>query len=432
MLLPLIVPLLLLLGILQLALCSPASTPNSSQQFRSDPYEVLRVDPQCTQKEIQRCYRSLCLKHHPDKKRNDDYCNTVGSEAKEGGSDDDFEFKEVQHAYSLIGTEEGRRNYDLRRKFNLQSSTTTNNHDAFSRYAANNRFGERAGMSGPSEIYFTFGGKSFKFSSSGSGRHDVFQRRRGYADNNPFFGASPYRREQRFREMSQQGRPRYIQKVSIPLEVLYSGGENVELKLKTSIFQRYRAAYNGGLLQPALMQGVITVLLTWLRSQKVNWFLSFFLFVSMVHVHIPPPPEKVLYSTNIREGWKGGTKVKYESANADIAFILQEGSHDTFTRVGNDLHTQVEVSAKQLRRGCTLTINPLCDSEKPIKLKLRRKEVKNGQIVTLKSRGWPKGSKEGECGDLQVKICCKEGVDQADISRKNPLIFFGISTQRPP
>jgi len=237
---PHLVQVLFLLGTLNLALCASASTPSGSQQFRSNPYKVLRVDPQCSQKEIQRSYRALCLKHHPDKKRNDGNCNAVdggATEAEVGRSgDDDFEFKEVQHAYSLIGTEEDRRNYDLMRKFNLRSSSNASNHDIFSRYASNNRGRERSDVFCPSTIYFTFGDGVFKFSS---GRHGMFQRRRGYASyNNPFGGASSYGNHHRFGEMSQQSRPRYVQKVSIPLDVLYSGKENVELKLRTSIFER--------------------------------------------------------------------------------------------------------------------------------------------------------------------------------------------------
>eukprot|EP00581_Thalassiosira_minuscula_P015949 CAMPEP_0183719882 /NCGR_PEP_ID=MMETSP0737-20130205/12646_1 /TAXON_ID=385413 /ORGANISM="Thalassiosira miniscula, Strain CCMP1093" /LENGTH=363 /DNA_ID=CAMNT_0025949645 /DNA_START=335 /DNA_END=1427 /DNA_ORIENTATION=- len=348
----------------------------------------------------------LCLEFHPDKKRNNEYSNADESDGAEGKNsvvDEDFEFKEIQHAYSLIGTNEDRRNYDLRRKFNLGSSTKTRNYyDAFSRYhSSNDQFGGRNSF-GPSAVYFTFGdGLSFKFSSGGNGVFQQFQKR--YTHNDPFVNANPFGRHQRFGEMNQNDRPRYIQKVSIPLEVLYSGGM-IEFNMKTSIVDRWKAAHNGGLIKPALMRASVVVLLTWLRSQKVNWFLSLFLFASMVHAYIPLPPKKTTYSTNIKSGWKGGTKIKYKSNDADVTFILQESSHDTYTRVGNDLHTQVEVSAKQLRRGCTLTINPLCESEEPITLELRPK-LKNGQMITIKSHGWPKSSKER--GDLLVKICCK-------------------------
>ena len=104
----------------------------------------------------------------------------------------------------------------------------------------------------------------------------------------------------------------------------------------------------------------------------------------MVHMHLPPPPTKAGYHTNIARGWKGGTKIKYASPEADVTFVVQEGAHDRFFRVGNDLHTQVEVSERKLRRGCTLTIDPLRESEEPITVKLKPKQVKSGQVVTVK------------------------------------------------
>mmetsp|Transcript_24739 Transcript_24739/g.59637 ORF Transcript_24739/g.59637 Transcript_24739/m.59637 type:complete len:400 (-) Transcript_24739:172-1371(-) len=394
---------ILLFVLLQLVICVSSSKPNNTQ-FRTNPYEILRVDSSCSQKEIQRQYRKLCLTHHPDKKRN---TSTVGDEPGDaeagGGLDEDFEFKEVQHAYSLIGTEESRRNFELRRKLFTPSSSADSQSGYFGHPTNNNGFRDQSNMFGPSTIYFTFGNGSFKFARS---RSDLYRANRGRAYNNPFFGTNlrhPYK-------VDQQSKPHFIQKVSVPLHVLYAGADDVELKLKTSVFERYRAAFNGGALAPILMQSILTVFLTWLRSQKINWFLSVFLFASIVHmntIHMPLPPEKAVYSTKIRKGWKSGTKIKYASTEADITFVLQESTDDTFTRVGNDLHTQVEVSAKQLRRGCTLTIKPLCASEEPIKLKLRPREVKNGQFVTIKSRGWPKGGDIEDFGDLRVKINCR-------------------------
>ena len=160
------------------------------------------------------------------------------------------------------------------------------------------------------------------------------------------------------------------------------------------MMERYKAVYNGGVLKPALVQGGIAVLLTWLRSQKVNVFLSLLLFAAMVHVHIPPIPKKASYSTTIKQGWKGDTKIKYQFSDANVV-------HETFTRVGNNLHIIACT-------GCTLTIKPLRENDELIELKLKPKEVRYGQILTLKFRGWPKGSEEDEeYGDLQVEICCK-------------------------
>ncbi len=382
---------------------SSSQPPNDNkQQFRSNPYDVLQVDSLCTQKEIQQHYRKLCLKLHPDKQRGGIGSDTIDSAAS---NDDDFAFKEVQHAYSQIGTEEDRQNYDMMRKFSMNASANKHHDTMFTPK-------ERRGMNmfgGPSTIYFTVGDMSFRFSNG-----NVFRARRAYPNNNLFFGTHANHRSGGMSE--RRSKPHYIQKVPVPLDILYSGDDAFELNLKTSIFDRYKAAFKGGVLQPVLMQSALAVIMTWLRSQQVNWVLSLFLFVAMVQFHLPPPPVRKAYSysfnsnsftTKIGKGWKSGTKIKYKTDEADVTFILQESRHATFTRVGNDLHTTVKVSARRLRKGGTIKVTPLSKYDEPIKLKLQPNGVKDGHTVTIKSRGWPMGCKSGKCGDLQVKIYCK-------------------------
>jgi len=413
-LVPIILIFLLFSSALKLAWCgSTPTSPSSSSSagthhhrrrrraFRSDPYEILHVDPTiCTQKEIQRQYRKLCLKYHPDKKKNERKIDDDDATRDE----EDFEFKEVQHAYSLIGTEEDRRNYDLLKKYNSfhsLSSKTTHHDDYFPRDPTTSNYGwemrQENRMFGPSTIYFTFGDRvSFRFTNSGRRPPNFHQYWQGMQQ--PFDNG----------EVSHENnkRPHYIQRVEVPLDVLYAGGRDIHLTLKTSIVERYKAAYNGGILLPVLLQSSLMVLTTWLRSQNINWVLSLSLFVFMIHVNIPAPPTKVAYKTTINKGWKGGTKIKYKTDAADITFILQEGNHGTYTRVGSDLHTRVEVSKRQLRKGCTLSFPPIHEAHAPIQLKLKPNEVDIGDTVTIKSRGWPiGGGDKDEYGDLQVKIC---------------------------
>ena len=389
-----LVCLLLFLSSLALSSSSSSSTP-PNKSFRSNPYEILHVSAKdATQKEIQQQYRKLCLQHHPDKK-----CS--GSDSEKGGVDDDFAFKEIQHAYTLIGTEKDRQHYE-RTKY-LSSIYKNNNN-----MRAANRFGESSSTmftSRPSSVHFTFGGSGMKFQfSDGSG---VFNSQRKY---DPFFGS-----DRRFSQQGQHGgdvqslkKPHYIQKVTIPLDVLYAGDNNFELHLKTSMFYQYKAAYQGGVLAPILLQGVMTIMLTWLRSQRINWVLSLCLLAIIVHTNIPPPPTKPTYALQIKKGWKQGTKIKYKLSGdqgtpADITFIVQEGENDTYTRVGNNLHVNVKVRAKRLRRGCTLYIDPLCCNSEPIKLKLKPGEIKHdGQVVTMKGHGWP--YENNDYGDLLVKV----------------------------
>ena len=61
----------------------------------TDYYSILGVTNTASQEEIKQAYRKLAMKHHPD---------------RTGG--DDTEFKKLQEAYSILGNEDNRRNYD--------------------------------------------------------------------------------------------------------------------------------------------------------------------------------------------------------------------------------------------------------------------------------------------------------------------------------
>lgn len=371
------------------------SLPNKKNEFRSNPYEILGVSSAATQKEIQRQYRSLCLQHHPDKKSK---TQSLGDDDK----DDDHAFKEVQHAYSLIGDEESRRNHDLKRKYeqlykngNTRQNFMSGNNSPFQSNFASHPNVFRSS----STVYFTFGkdgGISFKFSDGVGSRGSNTYR------NNNFFNSGTVN--------EQSSRPHYVQKVSIPLDVLYSGGKNIKLDLKTTLLERYKASYKGRVLAPILIQAVFTVAMTWLRSQKVNWVLSVFLFGIIIHSNMPPPPQKIKYSTKISPGWKGGTKLNFKSITEDVTFVIDEGKHERYTRCGNDLYTDIHVSRKRLRKGCTLNLDPLCDSEPPIKIKVAPRMIKkDGQIINVTGRGWPKvNCDRNSRGDLKVRIHVKK------------------------
>ena len=344
-----------------------------------------------TQKEIQQQYRSLCLQLHPDKNRE---ANT--------SKEDDFAFKEVQHAYSLIGTDQDRRKYDLMSRLKYSRRST----DSFGRSNYASDYPESFGSS----IYFTFGqnGPSFRFYRNPS----QFRRRAP-----PFHFHTTYSTTQQrynsFENVATTKRMHYVQTVMVPLDILNKGG-NVDSTLSPTIIGRYKAAYRGGILMPICSQAALTVVMTWMRSQKVNWALSLFLFATIVHANLPPAPMKKVYATKIKPGWKTGTKVKYQINDSDYAsdvtFIIKEEPHDRFTRMGNDLHVTIAVRAKRLRRGCTVYIDPLCADEKPIKVKFRPGEVKeDGQVVLVEGRGWPRRCEKKACafGDLLVKVRIK-------------------------
>lgn len=63
-----------------------------------NPYEIIGVTPTATQDEIKNAYRKLAKKHHPDLNPN----NKANEE----------KFKEITHAYELIGSAENRAKFD--------------------------------------------------------------------------------------------------------------------------------------------------------------------------------------------------------------------------------------------------------------------------------------------------------------------------------
>ncbi|KAL8152341.1 hypothetical protein V2J09_010101 [Rumex salicifolius] len=63
-----------------------------------DPYKVLGVDRNASQREIQKAFHKLSLQYHPDKNKN------KGAQEK---------FEEINNAYELLSDEDKRKNYDL-------------------------------------------------------------------------------------------------------------------------------------------------------------------------------------------------------------------------------------------------------------------------------------------------------------------------------
>ena len=61
-------------------------------------YDILGVSKTATQDEIKKAYRKIAIKYHPDK-------NQGNKEAEE-------KFKEASEAYSVLGDEEKRKEYD--------------------------------------------------------------------------------------------------------------------------------------------------------------------------------------------------------------------------------------------------------------------------------------------------------------------------------
>ena len=69
--------------------------------YRDDPFKILGVSREATEKEIKTSYRKLALKHHPDRQSND----KDRAEAQD-------KFAKIANAYEVLTDPELRRQYE--------------------------------------------------------------------------------------------------------------------------------------------------------------------------------------------------------------------------------------------------------------------------------------------------------------------------------
>jgi DnaJ-class molecular chaperone with C-terminal Zn finger domain len=220
--------------------------------------------------------------------------------------------------------------------------------------------------------------------------------------SNNLFRESPMQQQQPWQSVIPNlHRSIFVETITVPLEDLYLGTSRHKFELKDTLFQRYVAAFRGGIAAQIGLQSLLACLPLLFR---VSWVASLLGFLVTFHLSLPRP-SRLIYFSKLRAGWKGGTKLKFQSVEPglDVIFIIQEGKHDRFKRDGNNLTTSISVEKSKAQNGCTLLIEPLGKNEPPIKVKLKPGEItKKHHIVTVVGRGWPKPG--GGAGDLIVRV----------------------------
>ncbi|KAL6534400.1 hypothetical protein OROHE_013325 [Orobanche hederae] len=126
-----------------------------------DPYKVLGVDRNASQREIQKAFHKLSLQYHPDKNKN------KGAQEK---------FAEINNAYDILSDEQKRKNYDL---YGDEKGTPgfetgdPGDHGGFSFRPG--EWQNMGGQDGSRSFSFSFGGPgSSKKSSFGFNFDDIF------------------------------------------------------------------------------------------------------------------------------------------------------------------------------------------------------------------------------------------------------------------
>lgn len=360
----------LCLALLLIASLNPSvvqgNIPHNSRSVSSpSPYQVLGVGKNASNEEIRRSYRELCLKCHPDK--------NVHLPKKERDLAEE-RFKQVQAANSQIGNKDSRRDYDRRQSLFGSGGMPMFNQQQQSGTPSQSSSFEEAFMQ-------AFRQKQRGFSSSGSSTQfygfsasDVFSRgRRPAAFGSPVLSSL---------------NSVYVQKVAVSLQDLYAGKQGVEVTLTDTLWKRYAAAFRGGVAYLLLYQAFLYSIPSFRMS---TWFAALFGGV-VFHVQLPRPTI-TQYMFDLKPGYKDGTKLRFKDTEPgfEVVFVLVQGEkHDTFTRVGNDLHVTVPISREEMREGCTIDIEPLGPEEATIEVEVAPGIIeRSGQTLTVKRKGWP-------------------------------------------
>jgi DnaJ-class molecular chaperone len=352
-----------------------------STSTRSNPYKALGVSKDATQDDIKKAYRTLCLKYHPDKNVNKSTSERQRNERL---------FKDVQEANSLIGTMDARQKYDA-----LQASAFS----SFQRYPSYDPFGHSAAFGYGTTTTTTQPPQSQRrrrtsFYVNGIDLSHLFTNPSTTTNHSPHDTTIP------------QYHPKstFIQKVQIPLEELYTGVRRKPLHLQNTLWTRYRAAFRGGIATHIALQSFLTSLPLLFRTGPIVFIAS---FVLLFHLNVPHPRRTTFY-VSIPKGWKHGTKLKFQNpidgTYMDYIFVIDEGNHTRYTRVGDDLCITVSITRCMAKQGCTISIDPLDEQDEPIRIDLKPDEIdQKMQVVTVKKKGWPK-SDGSSVGDLIVTV----------------------------
>ncbi|KAF9132088.1 hypothetical protein BGW39_000807 [Mortierella sp. 14UC] len=123
--------------------------------------------------------------------------------------------------------------------------------------------------------------------------------------------------------------------------------------------------------------------------------------------------DKIL-TIDVKPGWKAGTKIRFpregdEYPNGtvqDIVFTLEEKPHPVFTRRGDDLVMELDLTLLEALTGFSKVVKTLDGRSLPVTASSSR-IVQPGQEERFPGEGMPISKKPGHKGDLIVKFAVK-------------------------
>ncbi|KAF9912807.1 hypothetical protein EC991_008669 [Linnemannia zychae] len=123
--------------------------------------------------------------------------------------------------------------------------------------------------------------------------------------------------------------------------------------------------------------------------------------------------DKIL-TIDVKPGWKAGTKIRFpregdeypNGAIQDIVFTLEEKPHPVFTRRGDDLVMELDLTLLEALTGFSKVVKTLDGRSLPVSASSSR-IVQPGQEERFPGEGMPISKKPGQKGDLIVKFAVK-------------------------
>lgn len=355
---------------------------SSSGNRPGNPYAVLGIKEDATQEEIRQRYRKLCLRFHPDK-------NTHLSEAEQRNAE--RRFKNVQEAYSQIGTSDARKAYDSRQAFGRGPFSET----YYQRYSEDDF----------APVFRTYKRSQQKFPNTSFPfyfRFDTNSNLSGQYQPPPSSPSQQGSRTTNFPIWNPNAlKSRYVQRVQVSLEDLYNGKSNMKFTLQNTQnrWKRYCAAFRGKLAYVILYESLFYALpLLRLTNRWVVALLTAILFDQQLPSLYNKSPffysvdNKLTFQAAIKAGYKEGTKLTFQTSNPmiEVVFILTEAKHACYRRIGNDLHVNVSISRRQAQQGCTIDLESLDHSTPVLQIRIPPGRIQNsGDCVTIGGKGWP-------------------------------------------
>ncbi|XP_072982507.1 uncharacterized protein [Typha latifolia] len=321
-----------------------------------DYYNILKVNRNATDEDLKKSYRRLAMRWHPDKNPGDN----KEAEAK---------FKQISEAYEVLSDLQKRAIYDQHGEEGLKGMPPPGSQSRAS--SANGSHGPRnfrfnprnaedvfaefvASSSRPYGFESTGRAKSMRYQSEGSSTFGGFHRTESTSrSHNEATGTGT---------SQPQKAPAVENKLSCSLEELYTGSTR-KMKISRTVLQP-----NGRL-----------------------------------------DPETEILTIDVKPGWKKGTKITFPGKGnelpnqlpADLVFVIDEKTHDVYTREGNDLFINQKISLVDALAGTTLNIKTLDGRDLAIKL---TDVVSPGHEIVIAMEGMPLAKEPGKKGNLRIKF----------------------------